>query len=120
FNFRIDLASAESNNFYIDDINIDLTANAVDELEELRSSLNIYPNPASSVLNIEFEQYVPREAETWLTDVVGKTVTAPKTITAVTGTNHLSTDVSALTAGFYTLHLKTAGGTVTRSFVVQP
>ena len=83
------------------------TAETVGIDENARHTVNIYPNPASTVLNVEAEGYNTIE----LMNVVGQVVYSTNI------TDHMQISVSDLSNGVYFVRLIGDSGTATQKFV---
>ncbi len=84
------------------------------EDEVVSNSLSVYPNPASSAVNVAFE--ASADAQVALSDLTGSSVAAAS---ASKGINNISLDVSNVASGLYILSITTADGVVTRKVVVE-
>ena len=71
----------------------------------------LYPNPASSVLTVEFTAATQQRMVLQLTDASGNAAFTRK-LETVMGFNRLTTDVHNLAAGFYHLRLVSENGTI--------
>lgn len=78
------------------------------------ASLNVYPNPASTSVNVSFE--ASADATVSLSDLTGSSVASAA---ASKGLNDISLDVSSLASGLYILSITTADGVVTRKVTVD-
>ena len=82
-------------------------------LTEEVEALSIYPNPANSVLNMQFHTVTP-ETEIWITSATGQVVMRRR------ATGETPIDVSALTTGLYFLSIVQEGQRVaTEKFVKE-
>ena len=89
------------NNLYVDDINITWPT-GVEKLEE-KQSLNVYPNPASDILNISVETLNERMTlEVY--NSLGEKVYVSENVSL--GTNLVTLDVSGFDNGIYYVNLK--------------
>ncbi|MBV6485174.1 MAG: hypothetical protein KFKLKKLM_01727 [Flavobacteriales bacterium] len=78
-------------------------------MEQENNSLNIYPNPVTNQLTIEFNQSTDDAVEISLTDVLGKQTRVLMPSTNVKKGNFNQTfDVSNLPAGMYSYQIKTS------------
>lgn len=77
------------------------TLTAVNESEQLKNTLKVYPNPANSVLNFNLED--ESLVSVIISDVLGKVV-----ISEITQTNFISVD--KLKSGIYFITVKTESG----------
>jgi hypothetical protein len=80
--------------------------------------LNLYPNPAVNVLNIEF--YLQEKAEVVITiyNTTGQLVKSESKLFE-SGQNKLQTDIAALTNGVYVAETQCGAGKVQKRFVVS-
>ena len=82
------------------------------------TTLNVYPNPANNVLNIDIETTEAENVTLTLCDILGKTLkTQHFSTTAQMST--CSIDVSDLAKGMYLLRVKTDKGITTKKFNKQ-
>jgi hypothetical protein len=84
----------------------------LDVAQVTQEDLMIYPNPASEVLNVELPYSTNEPIQIF--DVTGKLV---KEFTS--GNVIFQTDISAFTAGVYTIRFSIKGNAVTKRFIVQ-
>lgn len=85
----------------------------ISDYEFGKVALDVYPNPASSVLNITFKD--SKKAFTVaVTDISGRTVIAPRT-TAAAG---ISLDIAQLPEGMYITRIEQDGKILLRKFTV--
>lgn len=117
FQFMFEFTSDGGNNIYIDDINIykgapsdDLIAGLEDETPT--SSLTIYPNPTTGLLNVLIPASTSNEATVEITDLSGKVVQQKKAM-LITGENSVKLDLGALSNGMYIIHVNSAEGNYT-------
>jgi len=66
-------------------------------------AINIFPNPASSVLNIDWNNFQPGNATISITDVTGKIVSRNELINNASGTGSMEVNVANLKDGIYLL-----------------
>lgn len=83
----------------------------------LSAKVKIYPNPAHSMLYIDFGAHNISDATIMLLDMGGKIVSSPGNISAVN--NRLPVDVSALIPGSYILRIITKGEMYSKFIVKQ-
>ncbi|WP_417264832.1 choice-of-anchor J domain-containing protein [Brumimicrobium sp.] len=87
------------------------------ELSNEEINFNAYPNPASTVVNVEFELNTQNEVTVSIINTVGQTV-AVNNLGTVSGLQTTQMDVSALDAGMYIVKVKTANGEQTKRISV--
>lgn len=81
------------------------------------STLNVYPNPASNVVNFDFELDQAEDVTYILTDMTGRVITMINSTNVSKETRTL--DISNLTSGVYMLTAKTATKSSTEKFIVR-
>ncbi|HRP60654.1 MAG TPA: T9SS type A sorting domain-containing protein, partial [Vicingus sp.] len=91
-------------------VNPNVTERKQREVVEFENNtLNIYPNPVTNRLTIEFNSATDDVVEISLTDVLGKQTSVLMPITAIKKGNFKQTfDVSMLPAGMYSYQIKTS------------
>src|SRR5699024_3524693 len=77
-----------------------------------QSGMSVYPNPASSEVNLDYASEEETDAVISIIDQAGRT-SLNKKIHLNAGANHSKFDVSALPAGFYFIKLITNDGAIT-------
>lgn len=102
------------NNMYIDNINIS-SATSLGENELV--SLNVYPNPASDIVNISFEaknaNYTVK-----LVDLQGRVI-ANQNLSNLNGTQVITFSTSTVAKGSYVVSITSNGMTSTKSVVIK-
>jgi hypothetical protein len=91
-------------------------------LEENSPVINIgvYPNPTTSILNINFELVnTDNAAQLYLYDMNGRVVKMISNDFQNSGFNQLTTDISDLQSGVYFLQIKSGGSSITKRVVKQ-
>lgn len=84
---------------------------------DARTDMNVYPNPASGVVNIDFTSAIESECLFTLFDMAGKVV-KQTTFKSVTGENHQLIDLSDIAKGAYLIRLSTSQNySITQFFV---
>ncbi|MFT5266269.1 MAG: hypothetical protein ACI8YQ_005033, partial [Polaribacter sp.] len=78
---------------------------------------NIYPNPASNILNVKFISSAEKEASIELYDLTGKLMHS-STMNMIPGKQTESFDVSQFGNGIYFMHLTTDTQRIVKKFVV--
>jgi len=105
--------SAYGNNLYVDNINI--AAAGVNELNQV--GMDVYPNPASDLVNVKFEGK-GGNYEIAITDLAGRTISTQNVANAE-GAQNVAISVNDLKAGNYIVTVKTEGAVSTQKVVVQ-
>ena len=81
------------------------------------ADFQIYPNPASDLVNIDFQGTGGNYAVT-ITDLAGRTV-ATQNIENAEGAQHVAVAVNELKAGNYIVTIKTDGAVSTQKVVIK-
>lgn len=102
------------NNMYIDNINIS-SATSLSENELV--SLNVYPNPASTEVNVSFEAK-NADYSVKLVDLQGRVI-ANQNLTNLNGTQVISIPTSTVAKGSYIVSITSNGMTSTKSVVIK-
>ncbi|MFI5171375.1 MAG: T9SS type A sorting domain-containing protein [Chitinophagales bacterium] len=84
----------------------------------LLSTFDIYPNPSSENINVEFFVAGQQKVTFVISDITGKMVTT-QTIEAAPGKNSIQKNIATLAAGTYMMQFIGNGGIVSESFVVE-
>jgi hypothetical protein len=83
--------------------------------EAMQAFWDVYPNPATSYLNIAYKGDDTPDAQFRLLDATGRLVREKH----VSGTNTSKLDISVLPAGAYALWIQTPVGTVSRIITIE-
>ena len=102
------------NNMYIDNINIS-SATSLSENELV--SLNVYPNPASTEVNVSFEAK-NADYSVRLIDLQGRVI-ANQNLTNLNGTQVISIPTENVAKGSYIVSITSNGMTSTKSVVIK-
>ena len=102
------------NNMYIDNINI-ASATSLSENEIL--GLNVYPNPASTEVNVSFEAS-NADYTVKLVDLQGRVI-ANQNLTNLNGTQVISIPTENVAKGSYVVSITSNGVTSTKSVVIK-
>jgi len=102
------------NNLYIDNINIS-SASGIGENELV--SLNVYPNPASTVVNVSFEAKNADYAVK-LVDLQGRVI-SNQNLSNLNGTQVISIPTENVAKGSYVVSITSNGMTSTKSVVIK-
>jgi hypothetical protein len=82
------------------------------------TQVSVFPNPASSVLNVEFTLSSTQEVTLQMADVLGKTAYTNQ-INGVAGSNNLTIGLRNMSSGIYTLNIVSANGVATEKVVIK-
>ncbi len=92
---------------------------AVNEIKQTNFDLNIYPNPAKELLNIDFSLSKKSAVSIEIFNVNGQKINTISNNNYVIGKNHVESDLSQLNAGIYWISVRTDSFTETKKFVVN-
>ncbi|MFN6087034.1 MAG: T9SS type A sorting domain-containing protein, partial [Fluviicola sp.] len=112
--FKFVGTSAFGNNMYVDNINVSSLSSI--ESNELASS-SVYPNPASTEVNVSFEAK-GGEYKISITDLVGRTV-ANEVVANATGSTLVTMSTADLKAGNYLVTITNGSTTYTQNLMVK-
>lgn len=117
---QFQFTSDDGNNFYLDDINFyrgDQNSIGLQELEAL-NNVNVYPNPADELVNVQFEAPTAGAVVIEIRDITGKLVEV-QTIQATAGSNLVLFDTNAFANGMYMMNIRANGSSRTIQFAVK-
>lgn len=121
FRVRFEFISQNGNNVFLDNINLtDAFSVSVNNIEAIQKSIQIFPNPANNIVNVEIE--MPSELSNFeinLHDVSGRLIRNVYLGRASTGKRTIEMDVNNLPNGLYFLHFNTREGRFAKKFVVS-
>lgn len=111
--------STDDNLISIDDVMIRGTLpNAIQE-NELNINLNLFPNPATDKVQVNYELKAETAVTISLFDVTGKLVSVETKAAQPQGRQFAFINVADLAKGFYTVSVKTNNGTSTAKLIVK-
>lgn len=89
-------------------------------VEEIKSeaafNVNLFPNPAGSVLNILFEEPLNQPIQITVSNTIGQQIKQENYYKAAA---QISLNINELPSGIYFLNIKTAAGLVVKKFIVN-
>ncbi len=99
-----------------------ITSSTYDDLTNLFSSFNLYPNPTANEINLSFDTNVEMSISISLNDIMGRTVQDfSLNQTKFNGNNNLNLQLlPSLLDGIYILNIHTSKGLFTRKIYVSP
>lgn len=104
------------NNMYIDNINIS-SATSIGENELAQVAMNVYPNPASTEVNVSFEAS-NADYTIKLVDLQGRVI-AIQNLSNLNGTQVISIPTTNVAKGSYVVSITSNGMTSTKSVVIK-
>ena len=88
---------------------------AVKEISSI-SGTKLYPNPVADEVYVELNSDKNMEVDVTIIDMMGRTITSPRTFGLVQGHNQIAMDVASLTAGTYFVRMRDAKAVSTIKF----
>lgn len=123
FRLKFEFTYNGGNNIYLDDINlykggVNADPLSVKEFDGVVNSFNVYPNPASSDLNVMISIPQAMNFDVAVVDLSGK-VLQNHAIQGQSGMNNVIIDVNSLAKGMYFIQINSTSGKLTKQFVRQ-
>lgn len=109
----------DDNLFSIDDIFLEGTGSVGITDYENTFGMSVYPNPATDVLNINYNMTEPSQLLLNIYSMDGQLVRSEDKGTAQPGQGTMQTDISDLAAGVYFVQLQTENGVTTKKIIVE-
>ena len=121
FRVQFEFENYGGNNLYIDDINIvGLTSVGVEELAQKGLiGLQIFPNPARSMVNLSFDLAKQDEVDVSLYDITGRLIDRPLVKSLPAGSYNEEINVSGLSPGVYVIDIHTSKSKQSRRLVIE-
>jgi PKD repeat protein len=110
---KFEYTNNTGNNLYIDDIN--LYSNVTGINEGITDNFILYPNPASKVLNIEFNSANSKPHNIEVSDLLGKQIINTRAIEG----NKQQIDISLLSKGLYLVRINYNNYSVVKRFSIE-
>lgn len=107
------------NNFGVQRIIWNSTVGVQEFAKKDKATLNLYPNPATNVINFDFDFTTPTHATVIIRDITGKMVYAKNYGRVNAGTQKYSINISDLSAGTYSLEFDTDDKNGVSKFTVK-
>jgi PKD repeat protein len=118
FRIRFTSESGESNNFYIDDINL----STITSLKETTGSLlnfELFPNPATENVTVALDLPEDKKIEITLVDILGRTVSYIDPQTLTNGNHEINIAVSDLAKGVYFVQINMDHISSTKKIIIE-
>jgi hypothetical protein len=90
------------------------TNNLVDE-----GSMRVFPNPAKDMIRVDFNMKTAADVQITVTNALGQIVRDMGSVAFNAGNNNKTIETANLASGIYVLNLRTAEGSVARTFSVK-
>jgi PKD repeat protein len=118
FRIRFVAESGESNNFYIDDINLSTITSVIETTGSLLN-FDLFPNPAKENITVTFDLLEDKKVEIAVTDVLGRHVRPVDSHTLANGDHHINIPVSELAKGVYFVQLNIDQIISTKKIIIE-
>lgn len=119
FKFKFVFTSNGGNNIYIDDINLDVNA-GINGLEEISSSIQLFPNPASDQVTIAFSLFSTRKINVAIINLLGQTVYVTEKQTFYNGENTVTLNVRDIAPGSYFITIMDEVSSIKKPLIITP
>lgn len=119
FRFKLEFTSKSGNNIYIDNINIYDPATVGLEHNEFLNYIEVFPNPASNNLTVNYNLKASGTLKIELLDISGRLIDSVFEGIRPAGEHSQNMQVTDLSAGIYFVRLSVDGDQTTRKLVVQ-
>jgi hypothetical protein len=100
FRFKFVFTSNGGNNVYLDDINLDIDA-GINSLDNLGTTLQVFPNPATGLVNIGFTLVTSKKLDVSILNILGQPIYKSIKENYPSGQNALSINIKDVPAGIY-------------------
>ncbi len=111
--------TSPGNNLYIDNINIRSSTTGIENLET-SVSLNLYPNPSTGKVNIDFNLSEQHNVSVIVTDMLGRTVETIASKSYQSGETTLAVGTNnAYQAGVYLVNINIDGQRISKKIIIQ-
>lgn len=117
FKFRFVFTSNGGNNIYLDDINIDINA-GINDLEDIGSSIKLFPNPANDQLSIAFILNEAKPINISLANVLGQTIFETGKKQYIAGENTALLNVNDISSGMYFITVSDGINSIKKPLVI--
>ena len=109
--------SAYGNNLYVDNINVSAAAGV--EENNLVNNVTVYPNPASNNASVDFNLTSDNNVSIVLVNTVGQLIMSENLGNMNTGIHTYQMDASSLSNGLYFLNITVGNNTITKKVAIN-
>jgi PKD repeat protein len=117
FKLKFTAETGSSNNFYVDDINI-TSLTGINEIP-LVSGIQVFPNPATDRITVEFDLSDTKDIELELKDVLGRTIKTNPKGNFQAGHHSVELPLNDIAKGIYFVSIKSNAQTLTKKIIVE-
>lgn len=116
--FKFEFTAGGGNNIYIDDINLSIPE-SVEEIEKFGFGVDVYPNPASSTLNLILQTQSTANGYYELYDIIGKKMKQYSFENLNSGNHQIEINTGDLNKGLYFLNVTMNGNTISKKIMIE-
>lgn len=117
FKLKFTAETGSSNHFYIDDINLTSLTGIAET--PLLSNVRFFPNPASQLVNIEFDLVEKKDVSIDIKDMLGRVIQSIGEQTLTAGHQLLTVPLNHMASGVYFLSLNSASQITTQKLIIE-
>lgn len=117
FKFKFTAETGMSNHFYLDDINL-TSVTGIAELP-LVSNIQVFPNPASDLVTVEFDLVDDKNISVEMKDVLGRLIKTGETVSLQAGHHQMSMPLGDVAKGIYFISVKSNAQVLTKKLVIE-
>lgn len=117
FRFKFIYSSSGGNNFYLDDINIDLNS-GIDDLNSIGSSFQLFPNPTSDLVNISLNIPHAKKLNVSIVNLIGQTIYETAKENYAEGNHTISLDTKNISQGMYLIKIGDETNSISKPLVI--
>lgn len=118
FRFKFVFTSKGGNNFYLDDINIDL-ASGIHDINDQIAEWSVYPNPASDNVRLDFYNRAERPLSISVVNVLGAAVYDAGKNNYAVGENSVTIPTTDISNGVYIVKISDGNNVIARRVVIS-
>lgn len=117
FKLKFTAETGSSNNFYVDDINL-TSLTGIAEIP-LVSNINVFPNPASDLVTVEFDLVDGKDVQVEMKDVLGRLIKTGERSYLQAGHHAVSMPLADVAKGIYFISVKSNAQAITQKLVIE-
>lgn len=117
FRFKFVYSSSGGNNFYLDDINLDVNS-SVDDLSEIGTTFQVFPNPTTEQVTVSFELLRAKELKFSIINVLGNSIYQSAGENYQEGPNSILINTNSLAAGMYFIRMEDENTSISKPLVI--
>ncbi len=117
FRFKFVFSSSGGNNFYIDDINIDVNA-GINYLDEVYATFQLFPNPTIQKINISFLLLEEKKLSLSILNILGQSIFKKDKENYTAGMQSIIIDSEGILPGIYFINVSDGIDSFKKQFIV--